>query len=210
MRTPQLKQTPSDTTAHASASLVLQKLLDAVPADHFTLEWLIGSLPRRSFGVAMLLLALTAMVPIGSIVPGLLIAILALQMISNRHGPAFPHCIAVRRLPTAQFVRLGRHAIPVLRYLEKVIRPRWPTPFKARKRVVGIVVLLLTSVLLVAPLPLSNVPPALVIALISLAYIEEDGVLLSIAILAAVILLTIAAIAVWGAVISTVWIGRLD
>ena len=49
------------------------------------------------------------------------------------------------------------------------------------------------------PIPLSNVVPALVIALISLAYLEEDGLLLSIALLAAVIVLTVELMAVWEA-----------
>jgi hypothetical protein len=34
--------------------------------------------------------------------------------------------------------------------------------------------------------PLSNVAPAMVISLISLAYVEEDGLLLSVALLAAI------------------------
>jgi hypothetical protein len=71
---------------------------------------------------------------------------------------------------------IGR-VVPVLRYLERVIHPRWLTPFEATKRVVGGVVLLL-GVSLLAPIPLSNVPPALLIVLIAFAYLEEDGLLL--------------------------------
>jgi hypothetical protein len=47
-----------------------------------------------------------------------------------------------------------------------------------------------------APINLSNVIPALVIALISLAYLEDDGLLISIALLAAIITLAVAAGAV--------------
>ena len=47
--------------------------------------------------------------------------------------------------------------------------------------------MVLSATLVFIPIPLSNVVPTLVIALISLAYLEEDGVLLSIALLAAVI-----------------------
>jgi hypothetical protein len=50
--------------------------------------------------------------------------------------------------------------------------------------------------------------PALVIVMISLAYIEEDGVLLSIALLIAVALLAITGVAVWKMVAGAVWIGR--
>jgi hypothetical protein len=75
---------------------------------------------------------------------------------------------------------------------KRVIHPRWRTPIGATKRLVGAVVLVLSATLVLIPVPLSNVAPALVIALISLAYLEEDGILLLIAVLAAVILLVVA------------------
>lgn len=53
---------------------------------------------------------------------------------------------------------------------------------------------------------LSNIVPALVIALISLAYLEEDGVLLSIALLAAAIVLAVATAVVWQTVVGAKWI----
>jgi len=59
------------------------------------------------------------------------------------------------------------------------------------------------------PIPLSNVVPASVIALISLAYLEEDGVLLSIALLAAMTVMTVATMGVWEIVLSAQWIADL-
>ena len=94
--------------------------------------------------------------------------------------------------------------IPVLRYLEKAIHPRWHTPLEVTKSVVGVVVLLLTVLLLLAPVPMIQVVPALVIVLISLAYLEEDGVLHSIALLIAVALLAITGAAVWKMVAGAV------
>jgi hypothetical protein len=61
--------------------------------------------------------------------------------------------------------------------------------FEVAKHAVGVMVLLLTVVLLLTPVPLSNVAPAMVISLISLAYVEEDGLVLSIGFLAAIILI---------------------
>jgi len=69
-------------------------------------------------------------------------------------------------------------------------------------------ILLLTAVLLLTPVPLSNVAPAMVISLISLAYVEEDGLLLSLALLAAIILVGIAAAAVWGTIVGVVLTGN--
>ena len=168
---------------------MLQRLHDEAPTDHFTLGWLMGSLRKRSFGIIMLLLALVAIAPGVSIVAGLLLMIPAFQMIAGQPAPVFPRRIAARPLPTRHLAALVQRAVPVLRYLEKVIHPRWPTPFEATKRLVGTVVVILNITLVFTPIPLSNVVPALVIALISLAYLEEDGLLLSIALLAAVIVL---------------------
>ena len=67
----------------------------------------------------------------------------------------------------------------------------------ATKRAVGAVVLMLSVTLVLFPIPLSNVVPATVIALISLAYLEEDGILLLIALVVAAIVLSAAMTAVW-------------
>ena len=45
---------------------------------------------------------------------------------------------------------LMRILLAALRYLERFIRPRWPTPFEATKRVIGGFVLLLGVCLLAA------------------------------------------------------------
>ncbi len=188
---------------------MLQRLHDEAPADYFTLGWLVGRLRERSFGIIMLLLAVVAIAPGVSIIAGLLLMIPAFQMIAGQPAPVFPRRIAARPLPTRHLAALVQRAIPVLRYLEKMIYPRWPTPFQATKRLVGVVVVILNTVVVFIPVPLSNVAPALVIALISLAYLEDDGLLLSIALLAAVIVLTVTLAAVWAAVLGAEWVNRL-
>jgi hypothetical protein len=164
------------------------------------------SLHKSSFGIIMLLLALVAIAPGASIVAGLLLMIPGLQMIAGNPAPVFPRRIATRSLPTRHLAAVVQRSIPVLRYLRKVVHPRWHTPLKATKRLVGTVVVILSTTLVFIPIPLSNVVPALVIALISLAYLEEDGVLLSIALLAAVIVMTVATMRVWEVVVGAKWL----
>jgi hypothetical protein len=48
-----------------------------------------------------------------------------------------------------------------------------------------------------------------VIALISLAYLEEDGLVLSIGLLAALVVLTAAVAAVWETVLGVKWLSGL-
>jgi len=154
----------------------------------------------------MLCLGLLATTPIGSSVPGFILAVMAVQLIVGRTEPVFPHFIMTRRLPTTQLLRLGCRAIHVLKYLEKAVHPRWPMTFEVAKRAVGVIILLLAVVLLLTPMPLSNVAPAMVISMISLAYVEEDGLLLSAAFLAAIMLIGIASAAVWGAIVGAILI----
>jgi hypothetical protein len=200
---------PSDARLLVAASVVLQRLHDEMPADHFTLGWLMHSLHKRSFGIIMLLLGLVAIVPGLSIVAGLLLMIPALQMIAGKPAPVFPRRIAARSLPTRHLAAVVQRSVPVLGYLETVIHPRWHTPPEATKRLVGAVVAMLSATLVLIPIPLSNVVPALLIVLISLAYLEEDGILLAVALLAAAIVLTAAAGAVWETVVGAKWILEL-
>jgi hypothetical protein len=119
-----MEQAPPDTKDRTPSSWVLKDLLNQAPADDFTLGWLMSTLHQRSFGVVMLFLGLLATVPIGSTVPGLMLAAVAVQMIAGRCEPVFPHFITARRLPTRYLFSLGGRAIPVLRYLEKAVHPR--------------------------------------------------------------------------------------
>lgn len=126
-------------------------------------------------------------------------------MITGQPAPVFPRSIALRSLPTRYLASVLQRSVPVLGYLEHAIHPRWQTPADLTKRAVGAVVLILSATLVFIPIPLSNIVPALTIALISLGYIEEDGILLSVAFLAALIVLLVAAAAVWGTAVGTKW-----
>jgi len=199
-----MEQVPADKKQRMPSSRVLEEVIDQAPADYFTVGWLTSTLQQRSFGIVMLLLGLLATIPVGSTVPGFILAVMAVQLIVGRAEPVFPHFIMTRRLPTKQLRRLGGRAIHVLKYLEKVVHPRWPMTFEVARHAVGVMVLLLTVVLLLTPVPLSNVAPAMVISLISLAYVEEDGLLLSVGFLAAIILIGLGSAAVWGTIIGAV------
>jgi hypothetical protein len=186
-------------------SVVLNDLLGSLPSEHVTLDWLMARLGDRSFGIVLLLLALLGLLPGVSAIAGLLLTLPATQMILARPGPVFPRRVAARRFEARRLARMVRRVVPVLRWLERFIRPRWTTPFEAMKRVVGAVVLLLGGALL-APVPLSNIPPSLAIALIAFAYLEEDGLLLCAGLTADLTILVVAAAIAWGTLSTTGWV----
>ncbi|MBP6011257.1 MAG: exopolysaccharide biosynthesis protein [Alphaproteobacteria bacterium] len=194
-----------DAASHTPTSVVIEELLRQAPADFVTLEWLIGTLRERSFGLVMLVMALVALVPGASTFVGVLLAYPAIQMILARPGPTLPAFIAERQVSTARVAAMFGRAAGVLKWLERFIRPRWPTPFEATKRVVGVVVLLLAPTL-IWPFPFGHVIPSLVIGLLSLAYLEEDGVLLCIGLAAAVLSLAITGLTVWAGIRVVDWL----
>jgi hypothetical protein len=189
-------------TKRLPTSAVLHDLLGHAPAEVVPLSWLMVRLGDRSFGIVLILLAILGLLPGISALSGVLLIVPAFQMIMARPGPVFPRRVAARQIKTRRLGHMIRWIVPVLRYLERVIHPRWLTPFEATKRVVGGVVLLL-GVGLLAPIPLSNVPPALLIVLIAFAYLEEDGLLLCAALVAALVLFTVVAVAIWQTMSAT-------
>jgi hypothetical protein len=193
---------------HVPTSIVLAQLLKDVPQDHVSLAWLLGRLQRRSFGLVMLLLALVGLVPGTGLFIGVLLAFPAIQMLLGRETPTLPRLLASRSIATRHIARSAARAIPLFRRMEALIRPRFRTPFQATKRLVGLVVLLLAATL-IWPFPFSHIVPALVIMLISFAYLEEDGVLLCISLAAAVLSFSITAATVWATLRATGLINRL-
>jgi hypothetical protein len=207
-KTRALEEIPTGMRQRTPSSRVLAQVIGQAPADYFTVGWLTSTLQRRSFGFIMLFLGLLATIPVGSTLPGLMLAAMAVQLVGGRSEPVFPEFIRARRFRTSHLRRLGGRTVQLLTYFEKIVHPRGPMIFEAMKPVVGVVVLLLTAVLLLTPVPLSNVAPAVVIALMSLAYVEDDGLLLCISLIAAIILIVIASAAIWGAVAGVVLISQ--
>src|SRR5271165_3874059 len=188
-------------------SVVLARLIHNAPAGQVTLAWLMDHLHTRSFGIILLLLGVCGLLPVVSPIAGLLLFIPAFQMIRARPAPIFPRWVAERPIATDKLADMLMRIIPALRYLERFIRPRWPTPFETTKRVIGGFVLLL-GVSLLAPLPLSNIPISLTIILVAFAYLEEDGVLVVVALTISLGLFAAEAAALWSTLAAMLWLAR--
>ncbi len=178
-------------------SVLLEGLMHEAPANSVSLGWLIERLGPRSFGLVLLLLGLLALLPGIAIAAGLLLAIPASQMLRGHVAPVFPARIVGRELPARRLAALIRRALPALRLMERVMRPRFPTPFQATKRLVGALMLLLGALLLATPVPLSNIPYGIAIILLAFAYLEEDGVALCLALGLTVVAFAAGAAVLW-------------
>ena len=199
---------PRDMLKRAPISTILSEMLHAAGAEPLTLDWLLGRMGERSFGLVLLLLSVFGLLPGVSAFVAVLLMVPAIQMLLARSGPVFPRGIRGRRFEARRLAALLRYVIPALRWLERFVRPRWTTPAEVTKRVVGGIVFLLSAGLL-APVPLSNVPPALAIMLIAFAYLEGDGVLLCGALVIAFVMVGVVLLAAWETMSAAGWLPGL-
>lgn len=165
-------------------------------------------LEERSFGLTLFLLALLAFVPGAATVSSVLIAWPAIQMMLGREAAAFPSVVARREVLWDKLARTIRFVAPKLEWVERLIRPRWPTPFQSTKRLTGLAMLLL-GLTMILPVPFGQLLPALVVMMLALAYLEKDGVCLTVALIAALVSIAVTAATMWGAVETIDWLGGI-
>ncbi|MBR0645983.1 exopolysaccharide biosynthesis protein [Plastoroseomonas hellenica] len=190
---------------HEPTSAVFGAMLSDIGPTPITLDHVLHKLGERSFGMMLLLLSILGLLPGISALAGLLGLVVAWQMLLGRPRPVFPRSLAQRRFEPRRLRAIVTRVVPVLRWLERIVRPRWTTPFQTTKRVVGAAVALLALALLV-PVPLSNLAPALAMGLVAIAYVEEDGLLLSVALMIVAVLLATGGLLLWEAASTTGWI----
>ena len=199
--------TDRTTTIHEPTSVVLDRLIHDAPADETTLAWIIERLDRRSFGLMMLVLGILGLLPGIVTVAAIVLLFPAVEMLLGKERPSFPRAISKRRIDTARFARAVNRIQPVLRRLERVVHPRRIDRFGRMKRVVGFAVLLLALTML-SPVPIAHMVPASAIVLISFAYLEDDGLLLTLGLVAAGLSLATTGATVWGTIEATDYLDR--
>lgn len=165
---------------NASLSHLLQDFAASFKAERVRVRDITESLGSRSFGFILLIFALPNSLPmIGipgvSAVTGLPMLIVAVQMALGYERVQLPRWVADSSIASADFRTLVGKVAPWLQRLERLMRPRLHLLTQGRaERVLGGICALL-AFLLILPIPLGNLLPALSILLIALGLIESDG-----------------------------------
>lgn len=159
-------------------SNTLQNLL-ATDRDSLTVGTIVQRVEDRGFGLLLLVLSLPSALPVpaaGYSVPfGIVLLLLALQMIAGRQRPAFPERVQRIALSPKTATRLLGAGARLFRILETLVRPRMRWIGQRGGRVFMGCLVLLMALLMLIPIPLTNSFPALVIFLIGVGLTEEDG-----------------------------------
>lgn len=162
---------------------------------------LVDRVGDRGFGLLLLSLSLPSALPIpaaGYSVPfGILLLILAVQMMAGKPHPVFPERLQKIQLGKKLAERMLAGASWIFRKLEWIIRPRmrW-VGRKAGLFFMGILVACM-AILMMVPIPMTNTFPAFVIFLIGVGLTEEDGVFCILACVVGVLAVCLYGALVW-------------
>ena len=201
-----LAQDETASQDHVPTSVQLARMLDRAGAEAaVSMGWLMEQLGGRSFGLALLVMGVLGLLPGISTVAALMIVWLAVQMMLGQDAAVLPRLVARRSIGVERLARLIGIVAPRLAWVERLVRPRWPMLFQATERLTGVMMLLL-EISMLLPVPFSQIVPAPVIILLALAYLEEDGIALVLALLAALAALSITGATLWGTVETIDWL----
>lgn len=158
-------------------SAMLQALAADDSRDRIAVGDLLAALGDRALAALLFVFAVPNVLPVPpgtSAILGAPLVFLAAQLAFGLR-PWLPDLIARRTMQRADFAALVRRIGPWLARAERLLRPRAtaltqpPTEY-----LIGLVCLLM-AVVLVLPVPLGNMLPALAISLLALGILERDG-----------------------------------
>lgn len=159
----------------------LKRLLEESNGAPIAFGRLLDAAGERAFGLALLILALPSALPIpatGISTPlGIAIALLALQMLAGRHTLWVPERVQKMNIRHGIADKMLRGLTAVLKICERFLHPRWHFMHSMRGRRIYALQILLLSIVMQVPLPLTNTIPAAVIFVMALAMTEEDGLI---------------------------------
>ncbi|MBF9194815.1 exopolysaccharide biosynthesis protein [Microvirga terrestris] len=164
--------------SNARTSQILLALASQ-PGERLTVREIMAVLQDRAFALLVVLLGLPNCLPMPPPIPlvcGLLLALVAVQIVFGREAPWLPRQLLNRSMARTDVERAVGRAVPVFRRLERISRPRMTfldTPLAMR--LMGAVILILSVGLLFAPPFVGQIPLGLAVCLVGLGLVERDG-----------------------------------
>lgn len=181
---------PPHRTPARSASALLEDLVENFPGERVSVGDLLERLDARAYGMLLLVLALPMCVPNVpgiSTIFGVLMLLPATQMVIGARKIWAPARLRAKEIDGEILRRTLRMAIPTLKRVEYLIRPRLPQLTRFPLTIAAGLQTLLMALILILPIPFANWPPGMTVAMTALALLQRDGVLMLLTIPAALI-----------------------
>jgi len=167
--------------SNARTSQILLALASQ-PGERLTVRDIMAVLQDRAFALLIVLLGLPNCLPMPPPIPlvcGLLLALVAIQIVFGRDAPWLPGQLLNRSLARTDVERAVGRAMPAFRRLERFSRPRMTfldTPLAMR--IMGAIILVMALGLLFAPPFVGQIPLGLAVCLVGLGLVERDGLVI--------------------------------
>lgn len=173
----------------------LSQLAQNAQGEYVSLDWILGQLHERAFGLFLLILALPCCIPFLYGIPQIVslpLMFVSAQILLGRQTPWLPERLANRTVSVEGLENLSRRAAPWLRRIEAFSRPRQAQLTRAPlDRIVGLALVLFSACILV-PLPGTNTVPGFAVVVVSMGLLQRDGILVIV-----------------GLILGTAWIASL-
>ncbi|MDB5960889.1 MAG: Exopolysaccharide synthesis ExoD [Massilia sp.] len=185
-------------------SQLLRQLADDTARERISVGDLLVVLGDRAIGALLFIFAVPNILPAPpgtSVILGAPLVFLAAQLTFGMR-PWLPGLISRRSMSRKDFHGMLRRVLPWLERAEKLLLPRISMlALPPSEYIVGLVCLLLATVL-VLPIPLGNMLPALSISLLALGLLERDGYAIVSGLVAAVAAAFVVSGVIWGIIES--------
>jgi len=183
-------------------SEALELFAETFDGERVEIAAILHCMGERSIEALLLLLALPMVLPVAalgvSVAFGIPLILISAQLLLGRRRVWLPARLARQSVSRSDFRAFVARALPVLRRLESVIRPRlswlasdWTTT------PIGAICLVL-SVIITLPVPLGHMLPGAAISLLALGLMERDGLVVGLGLAAASVAVAVVTLASHG------------
>ena len=173
----------------------LYQLAEDAQGETVTLGWILAQLHERAFGLFLLVLALPCCIPFLYGIPQIValpLMFVSAQILFGRKSPWLPASLAAREVSITSLQNLAERSRPWLERVEALSRPRLGVLTRPPvDRIVGVALVLFSASILV-PLPGTNTVPGFAVVLVSMGFLQRDGILVLV-----------------GSLLGTAWIATL-
>lgn len=160
-------------------SEILEGIANDPARDRIAIADVRDAMGDRAFGALMFVFAAPNTLPVSapgvSVVLGIPLLFLSLQLLLGFAVPWLPRALVQRTVPRARLAKVMQYVVPWMRRAEKLSRPRWPwLAAGIAERFIGLWCAVL-SVVLILPVPFGNMGPGVAICVLAFALLERDG-----------------------------------
>jgi hypothetical protein len=165
-------------------SIVLKTLVETSDTPRISVRDIVAALGERAYALLLVVLGLPNCLPMPPPIPlvcGILVLIIAIQMLLGFSAPWLPKRIMDWSITRDSASRLTARALPWVSYMERFAKPRFAL-LQTREgfRLVGALVLVTSLALLCAAPFIGQLPLGVAICLIGLGLVERDGLIIAI------------------------------